>query len=645
MLRSLTVRGFALLEDVHVEFEAGLNVVTGETGAGKSLLVNAIGFLLGDRADASRVRNGAAEASVEGIFEIPPGRAREEVTRVIAEKTGGHPEDGIVALSRTLDASGRSRAFVCNHFLTREALREIASYLITVHGQKEHSTLARSSTQRDKLDTFAGLDVPDGLRSKFTEKRSIAAAAWRELSELRRAERERLDRLDLLRFQAGEIRNAEFKSGELAQLKQEFQKLTNAEKIRIKLSQHLESLHESEASALERLTAARRAFQELAPLAGELAPLTERLEEARLTVEDVVSEARRFCDSLDADPARLAEVTDRLDRIHRILDRFKVDEAGAIALLTEMEMEIARLSASGERGEALDVQLKSMLEEMFIIGCKLTAARAAAAPKLAAAVRDALRGLEMDKAEFQILLKEIPASAPSAEMQQNGDGHLALRDAALREPDSLAKSNPAGLDEIIFLIAPNPGEPASPIGEVASGGELARVALAIESACAERVSTPIILFDEIDENVGGRLGPALGTHLRKVAEPRQVLVVTHLAGVAAYADHHLFVTKQVREGRTQTQVHSLDYDDRISEIAAMMSGDSTSETALAEARSLLQAANPAFAAEMSNGNGNGEAELKPRGKDKDKDKEKDKDREKEKKALKAKITKVVRAKK
>lgn len=615
MLRSLTVRGFALLEDVQVEFEPGLNVVTGETGAGKSLLVNAIGFLLGERADATRVRSGATEASVEGIFEIPPGRARDEAFRVIEEKTGTRPEDdGIIALSRTLDASGRSRAFVCNRFLTRETLREIASYLLTVHGQKEHSTLARTQVQREKLDTFAGLDAVDGLRSKFAQKRTVAMAAWRELSELRRAERNRLDRLDLLRFQAGEIRGADIKNGELKKLKEDYQTLSNAERIRTRLSNHLESLHESESSALERISSARRAMQELAQLAPALAPLADRLEESRLQIDDVVSETRRFAESLDFDSARLAEITDRLDRVQRILDRFKVDEAGAIALQNEMESEIAKLSASGERGEALEVQLKSMLEELFVTGCKLTAARAAAAPKLSAAVLESLRGLEMEGAHFQVALRELERTPLSAADAVLADESLANLPPAMAEPDTLVKSNASGFDDIYFLIAPNPGEPAQPIGEIASGGELARVALAIESACAERVSTPIILFDEIDENVGGRLGPTLGVHLRKVAEPRQVLVVTHLAGVAACADHHLFVSKSVRDGRTQTQVESLEFDERIHEIAAMMTGDGASETAVAEARALIQSVNRKAFDEWTAMEAQGE--LKPRGKGK-----------------------------
>jgi DNA repair protein RecN (Recombination protein N) len=592
MLRFLTVRGFALLEDIHVEFEAGLNVVTGETGAGKSLLLNAIGFLLGEKAEGSRVRAGLNEASIEGVFEIPQGRARDEVARLVEEKTGTRPEDGVVVLSRTLDGAGRARAFVCNRFLTREALREIAGHLITVHGQREHSTLARPAIQRDKLDAFAALDGPDSLRARFAEKRSAASAVFRELSELRRAERERLDRLDLLRFQAGEIRAAELKPGELARLKEEFVTLTNAAKIHTKLAQHLDSLHESESSALERITSARRALQELSPIAPPLAPIAERMEEARILLEDSVSEARRFCDQLEADPARLESITERLDRVQRILDRFKVDETGALALLTEMEGEIQRLSGAEQRGEELERDLKSMIDDMFVIGCKLTAARAAAAPKLASAVRDALAGLEMARADFRVVLKEIAAPKPPASESPSParDGIAPGARAELPEPESLVRSHASGFDDVTFEIAPNPGEPMQPIGEIASGGELSRLALAIESACAERVATPIILFDEIDENVGGRLGPAIGDHLRKVSASRQVLVVTHLAGVAAYCDHHIFVSKNVKDGRTQTQVRALAEHERIEELAAMLAGDGGRETARAEARALFEAA-------------------------------------------------------
>lgn len=593
MLRTLSVRGFALLEDVTVDFQGGLNVVTGETGAGKSLLVHAICFLLGDRADASRIRTGVQEASVEGIFEIPEGRARDEVNRLVEERIGTRPEDGLLALTRILDATGRTRAFVCNRFLTREALREIASHLVTVHGQKEHSTLVRPSIQRDKLDTFAGLDAVDGLRARFARMRGSSVARFRELYELRRAERERLDRLDLLRFQAGEIRNAGIRNGELQKLKEEFQTLSNAEKIRYKLSQHLDALHESDGSAIERVTAARRAIQELASLAPVLLPVASRVEEARLLLEDAAREARSLCDSLDADPARLSEVTERIDKITRVLDRFKVDEAGALALLEGMDQEITQLSGAGARGEALESELKASLDEMFVVGCKLTAARAAAAPKLASAVAEALAGLEMKRAEFRVVLREVAAVSPAAEDAARTDS--APHSGSLPEPELLIRSNAAGFDEITFEIAPNPGEPARPIGDIASGGELARVALAIESACAGRVLTPIILFDEIDENVGGRLGPAIGAHLRKVAGPRQVLCITHLAGVAACADHHLFVKKEVRAGRTQTAVDSLDFEGRTAELAAMIAGDAASATALAEARALLLQMNPVLA--------------------------------------------------
>jgi DNA repair protein RecN (Recombination protein N) len=571
MLRSLTVRGFALLEDVRVELEPGLNVVTGETGAGKSLLVGALAFLLGERADASRVRAGAGDATVEGLFELEPGPSREELLSLLDEKTGSTPDDGVVVLSRTLDRQGRARAFANNRHLTRDSLREITSRLVTVHGQAENSTLARPATQRDKLDAFCGLLAEGSARQDFARARAEAVALQRELDGLLRAERERLDRLDLLRFQSGEIRAAELAAGEMERLASDFQTLSNAERIVGIVGGHLDTLHEAEGSATERLAAARRALEELRPVAPQLAPLADRLEEARLLVSDAVGEARRFIDGIEGDPRRLAAVSERIDRIQRVLERFRVDEAGALALLASMEGELGTLERSGTRAAELGGILASKLAELRKVGNRLTKARREAAPRLAAEVLRTLAGLGMERARFQVAIggrEPAPGGAPA----------------------ELATSTEAGFDQVEFELAPNPGEPFQPLGNVASGGELARVALAIESACADVATIPTILFDEIDENVGGRLGPALGAHLARAAKSKQVLVVTHLAGVAAHAHRHLLVTKEMRGGRTHTNIAALDGEARVPELAAMMGGDSSSEVALADARELLHSA-------------------------------------------------------
>lgn len=571
MLRTLSVRGFALLEDVRVEFEGGLNVLTGETGAGKSLLVGALAFLLGERADASRVRAGAAEAIVEGLFELPPGPARDEMVALLEEKTGSAPEEGIVALSRVLDRQGRARAYANNRYLTRDSLREVSSRLVTLHGQKENSSLGASSTQLDKLDAFAGLSLE---RERFARARAEASALHRELLELRRAERERLDRLDLLRFQTQEIREVRIQEGELARLTAAYNTLTSAERIRATVAAQLDALQEAEGSALERLTTARRAFEDLRPVAEVLGTIAERLDEARWHVEDAVREARAVLDSLDADPARLAALTERMDRIQRILDRFHVDEPGAAALLGRMEAELSALEGVGGRAGEIEAALAAKLPALRAAGETLTASRVKAAPELAREVKGTLAGLGMATADFRVRVeRRAPASGA--------------------DPAELSESGVAGFDEVVFELAPNPGEPFQPLGEVASGGELARVALAIESACADVRTIPTILFDEIDENVGGRLGPTLGGYLHRTAKSKQILVVTHLAGVAAHADRHLWVSKHVEAGRTQTHVRALEGEDRVPELAAMMTGDASSETARADARALLMQARSA----------------------------------------------------
>jgi DNA repair protein RecN (Recombination protein N) len=570
MLRSLNVRGFALLEDVRVDFDRGLNVVTGETGAGKSLLVGALAFLLGDRADASRLRAGASEATVEGIFELAPGPSRDEIAALLEEKTGSAPEDGIVALSRVLDLQGRARAYANNRYLTRDSLREIASRVITLHGQKENSSLARPATQRDKLDAYCGLL---GERERFARARAETLAIYKELKELRRAERERLDRLDLLRFQTQEIKGAQLREGELARLALEFQTLSSAERIRGIVALHLEALHEADGSSLERLAAARRAFEELRSVAPALAAPAERLEEARLLADDAVTEARRFVEALDSDPAKLAAASDRIDKIQRILDRFHVDEAGALSLLSKMEEETAALENASVRTAELEAALAAKLQHLQKLGERLTSSREKSAPDLAKEVAKTLAGLGMERAQFRVRL--------SAREESPNDSD---------EPLELARSSEAGFDTILFELAPNPGEAFLPLGEVASGGELARVALAIESACADVATIPTILFDEIDENVGGRLGPALGGYLLRTAKAKQVFVVTHLAGVAAHADRHLWVSKEVRGERTHTEVRAIEGEARVAELAAMMSGDAESAAARADAKALLAAA-------------------------------------------------------
>ncbi len=580
MLRSLAVRGFALLEDVRADFAPGLNVLTGETGAGKSLLLGALAFLLGEKADATRLRAGAREAVVEGIFDVE-GRddSAEELLRLVEERTGVRPEDGVLALSRVLDATGRSRAFVNNRFLTRDALREVAGLLVALHGQREHSTLARPAVQREKLDAFAGLLGSSGPRAAFAAARAAALETLGRIRALRLAERDRLDRLDLLRFQSQEIRAAELRRGELAGLEDEFRELSNAERIGASLGLHVGALRDDEGSVVDRLASARRAFEALAALAPSIRPLAERLEEARLIVDDAAAEARALLERLEGHPGRLAEVTDRLDRIGRVLERFRVDETRAIELGASMEEEIERLEGAGSTCVELERSLDGACAELERIGRGLGAARRAASPRLAEEVRATLARLGMERARFEVALVERAAEPVAA--GERADEEVFATPAILR------RSAPTGLDDVELRIAPNVGEPMRPVGDIASGGELARVALAIESACAEVASLPTVLFDEVDENVGGRLAPALGEHLRRTAAGRQVFVVTHLAGVAVHADRHLHVAKEETGGRTRTAVRALEGEERVREIAVMMTGDATRPTALADARALL----------------------------------------------------------
>ncbi|HKD99885.1 MAG TPA: DNA repair protein RecN, partial [Planctomycetota bacterium] len=322
-------------------------------------------------------------------------------------------------------------------------------------------------------------------------------------------------------------------------------------------------------SALERLGNARRALEEIARDVPSLAAAADRVEEARGFAADATASVRRFLEGFEADPARIAAVAERLDVLNRILDRYRTDEAGVLAKLRATDDEIATLETSSISICALEGELRAALGEMEASGAELTKKRRAAAPALEKEVAETLAQLGMPRAGFAVRIEAA------------GGG------------DALARSRADGFDDVAFELAANPGEPARPLARVASGGELARVALAIEAACSAVAAAPTIVFDEIDENVGGRLAPALGRHLRRSAADRQVVVVTHLAGVAAYADRHLQVEKHVEGKATRTRVRPLDEDARVGELAEMLAGGGSRETARAEARALLAEARSA----------------------------------------------------
>ncbi|MCZ6599119.1 MAG: DNA repair protein RecN [Planctomycetota bacterium] len=576
MLEELSIRNLALIERAELRFGSGLNAITGETGAGKTLLVEALELLLGRTprgGAASIVRAGADEARVEGRVIVPGGIAFERVHAwlaselpEIADAFHASREDGAaeLVLGRTVTCEGRTRAHVNHRPVTRRALRGLSALLIEIHGQNDHQLLFDPTEQLRLLDGYGELG---GLLDDYAERRAAWLALLERASRLEEQRDGRRDRLELLRFQRGELKEARLQAGEHADLREERGLLRNAGELGADLDGLVASLSESDDSLSGRLQHAERTLARWLERVSALRAPAADLREALIHLEEAAAALASFRSGVEVDPARLEAVEERLAELERLEHKYaaRVDgDDGLLARIGGIEAEIRALEAEEDGLESLGAELASARSALDEAAARLSEARRELAPKLSRAVVATLFALGLANARFEVQL------AP-----RGGD---AAEDAA--------RFGPRGADECELLLSANPGEPLMPLRRVASGGEAARIMLALRTVLREGALGHTLVFDEIDAGVGGRLGPEVGAHLRALAEEAQVLCVTHLPAIAALAHVHLRATKEVRGGRTSTTVVSLTGDDRIGEVAAMIAGGANEETALAEARRL-----------------------------------------------------------
>jgi DNA repair protein RecN (Recombination protein N) len=557
VLRELRVRNLALLEDAHVTLGPGLNVVTGATGAGKSLLLSALTLLLGGRFSKEMLRTGAEHAVVEGIFD-----ADEHAAARLAELTGDGTAREIV-LRRRMDASGRNRCEIDGHLVGVGEMRDFGRALCEIHGQSEHQSLLDAAEQAVLLDRAGKLTAE---REAFAAK----LAAWRELGErvaaVRTDERARAARVETLTALVREVREAALRPGEEDELRRERTLLADA-------SRHAEALAlaaslvdggDEEDGAIDRVGRAAREIAATAELSDEAREAQEALDLA----QDRLAEASRLVASarerIQADPARLEDVEERLAAIGRVLRRHGPDEEQALAALVQAERELGDLCEGEGGAEALAARLAEAERDVAAAGTALNARRRTAAKPFAEAVRRSLADLGMQGTRFEVDVSDGDAAAPLA-----------------------ARATDAGLGAVTFLASPNVGEELRPLAKIASGGELARVALAIKGELGRADRASLLVFDEIDADVGPRLGAVVGRRLAQVARGRQALVVTHLPQVAAFADVHLRVVKRTAKGRTTAHVEPIEAEARELEIAEMMRGEGKGKEALDQARALL----------------------------------------------------------
>ncbi|MFC8440137.1 DNA repair protein RecN [Streptomyces griseoincarnatus] len=572
VLEEMRIRSLGVIDDAVVELSPGFTAVTGETGAGKTMVVTSLGLLLGGRADAALVRIGARNAVVEGRIAVPEGSP----AGVRAEEAGAELDEGTLLVSRTVSAEGRSRAHLGGRSVPVGLLAELADDLVAVHGQSDQQGLLKLSRQRQALDRYAGYAVAVPL-GKYAEAYKRLRAVTAELEEITTRARERAQEADLLRFGLEEIAAVEPRAGEDTELAEEAERLGHAEALasaaavaHAALAGNPEDPEGVDAGTL--VAGAQRALEAVRAHDPALAALTDRIGEIGILLRDVAGELAGYADDLDADPLRLAAVEERRAALTALTRKYGEDVAEVLAWAERSAARLTELEGDDERIGELTAERDGLRSELGALAQKLSEARTEAAERFAAAVTEELASLAMPHARvsFDIRQTEDPDG-----VEVNG------RTVAY---------GPAGVDEVELLLAPHPGAPPRPIAKGASGGELSRVMLAVEVVFAGTDPVPTYLFDEVDAGVGGKAAVEIGRRLARLAKKAQVVVVTHLPQVAAFADRQLLVEKTDDGSVTRSGVKVLEGEDRVRELSRMLAGQEDSETARAHAEELLAAA-------------------------------------------------------
>ena len=552
MLTSLQVRDFAIVDQISVEFEPGMTVLTGETGAGKSILVDAVGLVLGERGSSQLVRSGAKRAEFSAEFDISE---LEHVREWLEEQA--LDQDDACLLRRVVAADGRSRAFINGNAVTMQQLKSIGERLLDIHGQHFHQSLGHKAVQRDLLDHFGKLQKQRGATGAAFEKWQ---SLQQKLEQLLAADVDRASRLDLLEFQLRELEALAVTAEELPELQAERQKLLNSGKLAEGASAALEALSQDDGpSASSLLAEASRSVAALTEYDNELAAVGELIESAAIQVAEASDELQRYGDSIDMDPARRDWVEERLDALQAVARKHRTAVEEIPALVERLREEFDTLTHAEERGLELEAAAEAARGEYFKLAEKLSRARSKSAREFAAAVSDAMNGLGMPGGVFEVSIKRLADHAAKA----------------------------WGIDDIEFLISANPGQPPSPLSKVASGGELSRMSLAIQVIAADGSKIPTMVFDEVDSGVGGSVAEMVGRRLQELGGKRQVLCVTHLPQVASLAAHHFRISK-VSDGKaTRTGVTELGKEERIDELARMLGGVEITQKTIEHAAEML----------------------------------------------------------
>ena len=551
MLQFLNISNIALIDDMQVEFESGLNLLTGETGSGKSIIVDALGVLIGGRFTSELLKTGAERAAIEGLFSV----AANPDLEVLLENAGLGVTNELI-IRRELSATGRNKIFINNQLATQSLLRDLRPFLVDIHGQGDQQTLFNPETHLEILDAFAGNTA---LRVEVAAAYQRWTGVRRELDSLRHDEAEKFQLVDTLKFQIGELERSQLAIGEDERLEEERRRLANVEKLTALCQASYSRIYEDDDAAVARVRHTLKDVEELAEYDSSFRDYLEGLESARAVLEDLSFTLRDFADRLEFSPSRLAEIEDRLAELSRVKRKYGGSIAASLEHLARSEDRLRQIETSDERERELNAELGAAREKYLGLAGKLHKERMRAAKKFEQAVEKGIAEVAIDNARFQVQVN-----------------------------DSVDSAGQKGIDHTEFYFSANVGEEVKPLARVASGGEASRLMLVLKTVANGSQFPRTIVFDEIDTGIGGRVSEAVGIKLKKLAQTNQVLCVTHQPQIARFADSHLVVQKEALKGRTQVSVGRLDKAGRVEELARMLTGAEITDSARRHAKELLK---------------------------------------------------------
>jgi DNA repair protein RecN (Recombination protein N) len=554
MLQLLSISNIALIDDLRVEFDGALNLLTGETGSGKSIIVDALGVLIGGRFTSELLKSGADRGSIEGLFVLTPNPRLE----TLLENSGLQNGDELI-IRREISAGGRNKIFINNQLATLSLLRDLRPFLVDIHGQGDQQTLFDADTHLELLDSFAGHDA---LRAEVAEDYGALSNLQHELAMLRKDSAEKFQLVDTLQFQIAELERAQLAPDEDERLEEERRRLANVEKLTTLCQSSYSRIYEDDDAALARLRQTLKEIEELSEYDAGFRDYLEGLESARAVLEDLSFALRDFADKLEFSPARLATIEDRRAELSRLKRKYGGSLAAALEHLAQAQDRLRQIETSDEREQQLAEQLQTAQQRYLERARKLHKQRVRAAKLLENAVEEGIAEVAMENARFQV--------------QVNGD------------ETEVARRGPSGIDRVEFYFSANVGEDVKPLARLASGGEASRLMLVLKTVSNASEFPRTIVFDEIDAGIGGRVSEAVGSKLKRLSKTNQVLCVTHQPQIARFADNHLVVQKDAHHGRTFVSVTRLDRAGRVEEIARMLTGAEITDSARRHARELLK---------------------------------------------------------